>query len=114
RLPGIPVCEHLPRIAQILDRCSLVRSMGQRGQGIIGDNHHTGSYYYLTGHVPDPSFGQMGLNRRPRGEDWPFIGSVVALKKGSPTTLPLVSLPDWARSAQYIRAGQFGGTLGTV
>ncbi len=113
RLVGAPVCEHLPRIANILDRCSLVRSLGQRGQGIMGDAHHTGAYYYLTGHVPDVSFGQLALNRKPRGEDWPFIGSVVALKKGTSAALPLVALPDWAHSAEYIRAGQFGGLLGT-
>lgn len=112
RLAGVPVCEHLPRLARLLDRCSLVRSMGQRGRGIIGDNHHTGAYYYLTGHVPDPTFGQLGLNRRPMAEDWPFIGSVVALKKGGQAPIPLVALPDRARSADYIRAGQFAGKLG--
>src|SRR5688572_5069512 len=111
-IPGVPVCEHLPRIARVLDKVSLVRSIGQRGRGIIGDNHHTGAYYYLTGHVPDPSFGQLGLNRRPLAEDWPFIGSVVALKKGGRAPLPLVALPDRARSAEYIRAGQFAGKIG--
>jgi hypothetical protein len=113
-LPGVPICEHLPRLGQILQHCSLVRTMSQRGRGIIGDNHHTGAYYYLTGHVPDPSFGQLGLNRKPLSDDWPFIGSVVALKKGHQHALPLVALPDRARSAEYIRAGQFAGLLGNA
>ena len=113
-IPGVPICEHLPRMARVLGQCSLVRTMSQRGRGIIGDNHHTGAYYYLTGHVPDASFGQLGLNRRPRGEDWPFIGSVVALKNGGQHALPLVALPDRARSAEYIRAGQFAGQLGNA
>jgi hypothetical protein len=111
-LPGVQVCEHLPRLARVLHHCSLVRSMGQRGRGIIGDNHHTGAYYYLTGHVPDASFGQQGLNRKPQPDDWPFIGSVVALKKGARAAFPLVGLPDRAHSAEYIRAGQFGARLG--
>jgi hypothetical protein len=101
-------------MSRVLRHCSLVRSMGQRGRGIIGDNHHTGAYYYLTGHVPDASFGQMGLNRKPLAEDWPFIGSVVALKKGGRRPLPLIALPDRARSAEYIRAGQFAGKLGNA
>ncbi len=113
-IPGVPICEHLPRMANVLRHCSLVRTMSQRGRGIIGDNHHTGAYYYLTGHAPDPSFGQLGLNRRPQGEDWPFIGSVVALKKGTEHALPLVALPDRAHSAEYIRAGQFAGKLGNA
>lgn len=113
-LPGVPICEHLPQMAKVLGRCSLVRSMGQRGRGIIGDNHHTGAYYYLSGHVPDPSFGQLALNRKPLAEDWPFIGSVVALKKGGQAPLPLVALPDRARSREYIRAGQFAGKLGNA
>ncbi len=113
-IPGVPICEHLPRMGRILHDCSLVRTMSQRGRGIIGDNHHTGAYYYLTGHVPDPSFGQLGLNRRPQSEDWPFIGSVVALKNGTQHALPLVALPDRARSAEYIRAGQFAGKLGNA
>ena len=113
-LPGVPICEHLPRLGRILHHCALVRTMGQRGRGIIGDNHHTAAYYYLTGHVPDPSFGQRGLNRKPQGEDWPFLGSVVALKRGGRQALPLVALPDRARSAEYIRAGQFAGMLGNA
>src|SRR5688572_1649344 len=36
-IPGVPICEHLPRMARILGHCALVRSMGQRGRGIIGD-----------------------------------------------------------------------------
>lgn len=113
-LSGVRVCEHLPRVARVLHHCSLVRSMGQRGRGIIGDNHHTGAYYYLTGHAPDPSFGQLGLNRKPLAEDWPFMGSVVALKHPRRAALPLVALPDRARSADYIRAGQFAGRIGTA
>lgn len=113
-LPGVPICEHLPGMSRILHHCSLVRTMGQRGRGIIGDNHHTGAYYYLTGHCPDASFGALGLNRKPLNEDWPFIGSVVAAKKGGRHALPLVALPDRARSAEYIRAGQFAGKLGNA
>lgn len=111
-VPGVRVCEHLPRLARVLHHGALVRSMGQRGRGIIGDNHHTGAYYYLTGHAPDVSFGQQGLNRKPQPDDWPFLGSVVALKQRGAAAPPLVALPDRARSADYIRAGQFAGRLG--
>jgi len=113
-LPNVSVCEHLPRISRVLHHCTQVRSMGQRGRGVIGDNHHTGAYYYLTGHVPDPSFGQLRLNRRPLGDDWPFIGSVVAYNKRNESHIPLVALPDRAHSAEYVRAGQFAARLGPL
>jgi hypothetical protein len=113
--PGIEICEHLPQIAKITDRVSLVRSMGQRGRAVIGDAHHTGAYYYLTGREPDISFGVLRLNRTPKPDDWPYIGSVVAYKKDFQTSMPpQVALPANAHSAQYVRAGQFGAKLGVM
>lgn len=115
KLPGLDICEHLPKIAQVTDRVSLVRSMGQRGRAVIGDAHHTGAYYYLTGREPDVTFGVQRLNRTPQPDDWPFIGSVVAYKKHFQTAMPpQVALPANAHSAQYVRAGQFGAKLGVI
>jgi hypothetical protein len=112
-VPGTHVCEHLPQVARTAHRFAMVRSMGQRGRAVIGDNHHTGAYYYLTGSEPDASFGRLRLNRTPQPDDQPFLGAVVAYKRrGRDRMPPLVALPDKAHSAQYIRAGQFGGRIG--
>jgi hypothetical protein len=113
--PGIEICEHLPRIARVTDRVTMIRSMGQRGRAVIGDAHHTGAYYYLTGREPDATFGALRLNRTPQPDDWPYIGSVVAFKKDFQTNMPpQVALPANAHSAQYVRAGQFGAKLGVM
>ncbi len=46
-LPGVPVCEGLPRVAKILDKVTLIRSMHHTMK-----NHNSASYYALTGHAP--------------------------------------------------------------
>jgi hypothetical protein len=68
----------------------------------------------LTGHEPDPTFLSLGNNRRPRPDDWPFIGSVVASRRppskgGLPNAL---SLPHMPSPAPYTRPGQFAAKLG--
>src|SRR5687767_7049889 len=46
-VPGIQVSEHLPRVAKIMDKVTLVRSMTHTMK-----NHNSASYYALTGHEP--------------------------------------------------------------
>ena len=54
RVPGISISEHLPRLAAITDRYSIIRSVGHR------DNDHAiGAYLALTGysHPKNTIFG---------------------------------------------------------
>ena len=46
-LPGVSVCEQLPRVAQVMHKVTLVRSMHHTMK-----NHNSASYYALTGHAP--------------------------------------------------------------
>jgi hypothetical protein len=46
-VPGIHVSEHLPRVAKIMDKVTLIRSMTHTMK-----NHNSASYYALTGHAP--------------------------------------------------------------
>lgn len=57
----VEICEHLPRIAQHMDKLSVVRSMSTREA-----DHQRGRYYLHTGFVPNPSITH------------PSYGSVVA------------------------------------
>src|SRR3954451_9986661 len=58
-LPGVQICEHLPRLARRMDRLALLRAMTH------GDvNHTTATHPLLTGR-PIPRQGAL------RGEDWP-------------------------------------------
>lgn len=109
--PGVQLCEHLPLLAQQAHHLAIVRSLGHEGKG-TGD-HHAGYYYNLTGHEPDATFRQQGNNRKPMLTDWPFMGSVVALKKPAHPDLPsLIALPQKPGFPEYTRPGQFAARLG--
>jgi hypothetical protein len=112
--PGIHLCEHLPRTARVAHHLALVRSLTMSGRVIGNGDHHADTYYMLTGHRPDRSFFVEGINRKPHGDDWPFIGSTVAFRRPPAADVPgVVQLP--ARSGEvtgYINPGQFSGLLG--
>lgn len=108
---GVRVCEHLPMVARQMHHVAVINSLGHYGRG-TGD-HHAGYYYNLTGHRPDPSFRQLLNDRKPRPDDWPYMGSVVAAKRPPHPTLPsLITLPAIAWAPQYTRPGQFAARLG--
>jgi hypothetical protein len=70
-VPGTQVCEHLPKIAQIMDRVALVRTMtGPEGE------HDRASQHLLTGHRPLPL------------TNYPSYGSVVCHERGIGDRLP--------------------------
>jgi hypothetical protein len=66
KVPGIQICEHLPRLAGMTDRLAIVRSL-------VGaeDNHY--DYQCMT--------GRLKRGEPPGG--WPSIGSVVSKLQGS-------------------------------
>ena len=61
KVPGINICEHLPKIASIADKCVFIRS-------VVGAKDRHYSYQCLTGRHND--------NAPPGG--WPEIGSVIS------------------------------------
>lgn len=66
-VPGVNICEHLPRVAQVIDRITIVRSMTH-------PYPVHGVAYALSGM---PTY-TPAIEAMPRAaEHWPFIGSVV-------------------------------------
>jgi hypothetical protein len=107
----IVLCEHLPLLAKQAHRFAMVHGVTDGGRA-TGD-HHAGYYYNLTGHAPDPTFKQQGNDRRPYPEDWPYMGSVVAMKRPAHPTLPsLITLPHKPSKLPFTRPGQFAGRIG--
>jgi hypothetical protein len=66
-VPGVQVCDQLPRMAPIMDKVCLVRSMRHEMK-----NHNSAGYYSLTGQAP-PSDDQRLRDSR---ELYPAYGSV--------------------------------------
>jgi Protein of unknown function (DUF1501) len=67
RVPGVRVCEHLPRVARLMDRLTVVRSLTH-------PYPLHGTVYAMTG-IPEVDTKIEAKPRDPR--QWPFIGSVV-------------------------------------
>src|SRR5579864_1754992 len=71
-VPGLQICEHLPRMAGLADRFSLVRSVSHNNH-----NHTPMIYYTLTGRgVEQPN--QDNDVRPPQRGDAPHLGAVLA------------------------------------
>lgn len=84
-VPGIDICEHLPNVARVMDRVTLIRSLNHAW------NFH-GMQYATTG-LPQGTIPIEETQQHP--EQWPFIGSVVSYldhKKHGPK--PKGSVPD--------------------
>jgi hypothetical protein len=109
-VPGLRFCEHLPRLAAIADRWTVVRSMTHPY------NLHSVAYA-LTG---DPGINIPREILRPLDlEHWPFFGSVIdyldGRRGGSPPEMPRnLALPFQMSShlPGVDRGGMYGGFLG--
>jgi uncharacterized protein (DUF1501 family) len=85
-VPGIQIGEHMPRIAQQMDKFSIIRSFGHNDS-----NHGPADHYMLTGYHPVAGFnaGLSPNNQRPAH------GSIIAKKLGPRNSIPpYVCLPD--------------------
>jgi hypothetical protein len=86
KTPGVRICEHLPRLAQMTDRYAIVRSVTHTGV-----NHGTSAYHMLTGHV----HFTPGTLRHPTPNDYPSVNAAVNWLGKAPRDLPAtVSLPS--------------------
>ncbi|MDF1756332.1 MAG: DUF1501 domain-containing protein [Verrucomicrobiales bacterium] len=111
--PEIQLCEHLPMTAKVADKLAIIRSVTDGGRA-TGD-HHAGYYYNLTGHAPDTTFKQLGNDRRPYPDDFPFMGSVVGMSREAHPSLPqAITLPHKPSRPPYTRPGQFAGKIGSI
>ncbi len=78
-LPGVTVCEHLPRTAAALGRFSQVRSFRHHDS-----NHGPADHYMLTGYYPQPGFNPTASPNNQR----PSFGSAIAERLGPRGAVP--------------------------
>src|SRR5438132_964365 len=103
-VPGIRITEHLPRLAKMAQRFTIIRSMTHTALF-----HNAATYFVTTGQPPLRDI----LAVTPTENDFPHLGSQVALKQSTARNVPAaVSLPDSVSDGPYTTPGQNGGFLG--
>lgn len=86
KIAGIELCEHLPKLAAVTDKYTIVRSISHTLAA-----HQLGSEYINTGNRPLPSL------------EFPGYGAVVSKELGGPPELPpFVSIPTSAQRAGFL------------
>lgn len=103
-VPGLPICEHLPRLSRMMDRVALVRSVHHRMK-----NHNSATYYSLTGHAPPVD----DIRLRDTRELYPAYGAVAAKLRPSedPAVPSFVAYPHRLRDGS-VTPGQTASFLG--
>lgn len=96
-VPGMDICEHLPKLAKVANLFSIVRSLTTRGYPHSGD-HHAG----LTVKTGNP----RALRGTPK---YPMYGSVIAKLCEGPKEMPrFAAMGDVASNAQGLRENYLG------
>ncbi len=98
RVPGIQICEHLPRLAQVMDKVTVIRSM-------VGAFDDHDAFQCLT--------GRPNRNQPPGG--WPAMGAMLSKLQGpaNPQVPPFVGLSPKMGEMRWARSGD-GGFLGAA
>jgi hypothetical protein len=109
RVPGLSIAEHLPRLAMLANRYTVLRSVTHR------DNDHAiGAYLALTGYS-HPKNAILGIEPPATALDMPSLGSVLSkLRPASKPVFPYVTLGDLRHFGNNDSMGQNAGCLGKV
>ena len=90
-VPGIQICEHLPQIAKLAHKYTILRSHSHNDNG-----HNTGYHYVMTGYKADFPDGN---SKTPNNHLYPSMGSIITRELGAKTQVPpYINMPHmmWA------------------
>jgi hypothetical protein len=108
-VPGIAICEHMPRMARLADKCAIVRSVHH-----LQSNHPAAAYWMMIGSPIARPANEAGAMSR---LDRPHPGSALAHVLGAPAGAnvpPFVMLPEAIQPNGPERSGQHAGFLGAA
>lgn len=108
-VPGIQITEHMPRMARVMDKCAIIRSMHHKDNG-----HPTAAYMMMVGEKMKRVTNTALLSR----EDRPHPGAALARVLGPkhPAMPAWVLLPEYMPNQPFgpPRPGQHAGFLGAA
>jgi hypothetical protein len=110
KLKGVHFTEILPKLAQVIDKTTLIRSMSYTPNGLF--NHTAAIYQMMTGYTTD-KVSASGQLEPPDPKDFPNFGSqIVRLKPSDTPMLPFVTLPRPLQESNVVGKGGYAGFLG--
>lgn len=110
KLPGVQFTELLPKLAQVLDKTTLIRSMSYTPNGLF--NHTAAIYQMMTGYTTD-KVSPSGQLEPPSPKDFPNFGSnIIRIKPPTEPMLPFVMLPRPLQESNVVGKGGTAGFLG--
>lgn len=109
-LPGVHFTELLPKLAQVIDKATLIRSMSYTPNGLF--NHTAAIYQMMTGYTTD-KVSPSGQLEPPSPKDFPNFGSnIIRLRPPQEPMLPFVMLPRPLQESNVVGKGGTAGFLG--
>jgi hypothetical protein len=110
KLPGVHFTELLPKLAQVNDKFTMIRSMSYTPNGLF--NHTAAIYQMMTGYTTD-KVSPSGQLEPPSPKDFPNFGSnITRLKPQEEPMLPFVMLPRPLQESNVVGKGGTAGFLG--
>ena len=110
KLPGVAFTENLPKLAQVNDKFTMMRSVSYTPYGLF--NHTAAIYQMMTGYTTD-KVSPSGQLEPPSPKDFPNFGSnIIRLKPPKEPMLPFVMLPRPLQESNVVGKGGSAGFLG--
>lgn len=110
KTPGLIFGEHMPKLAKITDKLTMIHSMSYTPAGLF--NHTAAIYQMLTGYTPD-KVSPTGQLEPPSPADYPNVGcNVTKLKPSQVPMFPFVQLPRPLQESNVIGKAGTAGFLG--
>ncbi|MEP3479774.1 MAG: DUF1501 domain-containing protein [Fuerstiella sp.] len=110
KIPGVNFTENLPKLAQINDQFTMIRSLSYTPNGLF--NHTAAIYQMMTGYTTD-KVSPSGQLEPPSPKDFPNFGSnIVRLRPLKEPMLPFVMLPRPLQESNVVGKGGTAGFLG--
>lgn len=109
-LPGVQFTENLPKLAQVNDKLTMIRSMSYTPVGLF--NHTAAIYQLHTGYTAD-KVSPSGQLEPPTPKDFPNFGSqIIRLKPPEVPMLPFVMMPRPLQESNVVNKSGTAGFLG--
>jgi hypothetical protein len=110
KLPGVNFTELLPKLAEVNDKFTMIRSVSYTPVGLF--NHTAAIYQIHTGYTTD-KVSPSGQLEPPSPKDFPTFGSnIIRLKPPTVPMLPFVMLPRPLQESNVVGKGGTAGFLG--